>query len=87
MVFRKLINKNGDIINIDVTVIVDGWHGDTSRMYHVGDVGIKQKRLVQVTYEAMMIGIEMVKPGVQLGDIGSAIQKHAEKHKYSVVKC
>ncbi len=78
--------KNGDIINIDVTVIVDGWHGDTSRMYHVGDVGIKQKRLVQVTYEAMMIGIEMVKPGVQLGDIGSAIQKHAEKHKYSVVR-
>lgn len=78
--------KNGDIVNIDVTAIVDGWHGDTSRMYHVGDVGIKQKRLVQVTYEAMMIGIEMVKPGVQLGDIGSAIQKHAEKHKYSVVR-
>ncbi len=78
--------KNGDVINIDVTVIVDGWHGDTSRMYYVGDVGVKQKRLVQVTYEAMMIGIEMVKPGVQLGDIGSAIQKHAEKHKYSVVR-
>ncbi len=78
--------KNGDIINIDVTVIVDGWHGDTSRMYYVGDVGIKQKRLVQVTYEAMMIGIEMVKPGVRLGDIGHAIQKHAEKNKYSVVR-
>lgn len=78
--------KNGDIVNIDVTVIVDGWHGDTSRMYNVGDVGIKQKRLVQVTYEAMMIGIEMVKPGVRLGDIGHAIQKHAEKHQYSVVR-
>jgi methionyl aminopeptidase len=78
--------KNNDIINIDVTVIVDGWHGDTSRMYYVGDVGVKQKRLVQVTYESMMIGIEMVKPGVRLGDIGHAIQKHAEKHKYSVVR-
>lgn len=78
--------KNGDIINIDVTVIVDGWHGDTSRMYFVGDVGVKQKRLVQVTYEAMMVGIEMVKPGVQLGDIGCAIQKYAEKHNYSVVR-
>ena len=78
--------KNGDIVNIDVTVIVDGWHGDTSRMYHVGEAGIKQKRLVQVTYEAMMIGIEMVKPGVRLGDIGHAIQKHAEKNQYSVVR-
>lgn len=78
--------KNGDIVNIDVTVIVDGWHGDTSRMYYVGDVGIKQKRLVQVTYEAMMIGIEMVKPGVRLGDIGHAIQQYAEKHQYSVVR-
>lgn len=78
--------KNGDIVNIDVTVIVDGWHGDTSRMYYVGDVGIKQKRLVQITYEAMMIGIEMVKPGVRLGDIGHAIQQHAEKHQYSVVR-
>lgn len=78
--------KSGDIINIDVTVIVDGWHGDTSRMYYVGDVGVKQKRLVQVTYEAMMIGIEMVKPGIRLGDIGNAIKKHAEKNKFSVVR-
>ncbi len=78
--------KNGDILNIDVTVIVDGWHGDTSRMYLIGDVAIKPKRLVQVTYEAMMIGIEMVKPGVRLGDIGNAIQCHAEKHNYSVVR-
>ena len=78
--------NNGDIINIDVTVIVDGWHGDTSRMYYVGEVGIKGKKLVQVTYEAMMVGIEMIKPGVQLGDIGHAIQKHAEKNNYSVVR-
>ncbi|MCX7343928.1 MAG: type I methionyl aminopeptidase [Proteobacteria bacterium] len=78
--------KNGDIINIDVTVILNGWHGDTSRMFYVGEVGIKQKRLTQVTYEAMMIGIEMVKPGVRLGDIGHAIQQYAQKHKYSVVR-
>ncbi len=82
---EKKLN-NGDIINIDVTVILDGWHGDTSRMFYVGDVGIKQKRLIRVTYEAMMIGIEMIKPGVKLGDIGHAIQKHAEKHNYSVVR-
>ena len=81
---RKL--KNGDIINIDVTVIVDGWHGDTSRMFYVGTPNVKAKNLVQVTYDAMMIGIEMVKPGVQLGDIGHAIQKHAEKNRYSVVR-
>lgn len=78
--------KNGDIINIDVTVILDGWHGDTSRMFYVGDVGIKQKRLTQVTYEAMMIGVEMVKPGIRLGDIGHAIQQYAQKHNYSVVR-
>ena len=78
--------KNGDIINIDVTVILNGWHGDTSRMFYVGEVGIKQKRLTQVTYEAMMIGIKMVKPGVRLGDIGHAIQQYAQKHKYSVVR-
>jgi methionyl aminopeptidase len=78
--------KNGDIINIDVTVILDGWHGDTSRMFYVGDIGIKQKRLIQVTYDSMMIGIEMIKPGVRLGDIGHAIQQYAEKHNYSVVR-
>ena len=78
--------KSGDIINIDVTVILNGWHGDTSRMFYVGEVGIKQKRLIQVTYEAMMIGVEMVKPGVRLGDIGHAIQQYAQKHKYSVVR-
>jgi methionyl aminopeptidase len=78
--------KNGDIINIDVTVILNGWHGDTSRMFYVGEVGIKQKRLTQVTYEAMMIGVEMVKPGIRLGDIGHAIQQYAQKHNYSVVR-
>jgi len=78
--------KNGDIINIDVTVIVDGWHGDTSRMYYVGEVAVKPKRLIQVTYDAMMIGIEKVKPGAHIGDIGHAIQTYAEKHNYSVVR-
>ncbi len=78
--------KNGDIINIDVTTIVDGWHGDTSRMYYVGDVGIKAKRLIQVTYDTMMIGIEMVKPGIKLGDIGHAIAQHVEKNNFSVVR-
>jgi len=78
--------KNGDILNIDVTVILDGWYGDTSRMFLLGDVQIKPKRLVQVTYEAMMLGIEQVKPGAKLGDIGHAIQQYAEKHNYSVVR-
>ena len=78
--------KKGDIINIDVTVIVDGWHGDTSRMFYVGEPSIKAKRLTQVTYECMMLGIEKVKPGVHVGDIGHVIQTHAEKHNYSVVR-
>jgi methionyl aminopeptidase len=78
---------NGDIINIDITVILDGWHGDTSRMFLVGDkVGIKAKKLVQVTYDAMMLGIEAVRPGATLGDIGHAIQEYAESHRYSVVR-
>jgi len=81
------ILKNGDIINIDVTVIVDGWYGDTSRMYLVGDkVSIKAKKLVQTTYDCMMIGIEQVKPGVHLGNIGFAIQQHAESFGFSVVR-
>lgn len=78
--------KDGDILNIDVTVIVDGWHGDTSRMYWVGEPSIKAKRLCQVTYEAMMLGIEQVRPGATLGDIGHAIQRYAEGHGYSVVQ-
>jgi methionyl aminopeptidase len=78
--------KNGDILNIDVTVILDGWHGDSSRMYYVGEPSIKAKRLCQVTYDAMMLAIEQVKPGGRLGDIGYAIQTYAEKHGFSVVR-
>lgn len=79
--------ENADILNIDVTVIVDGWHGDTSRMYSVGDnASIKAKRLIQITYDAMMLGIEAVKPGVKLNTIGKVIQEYAEKHGYSVVR-
>ena len=78
---------NGDIINIDVTVILDGWYGDTSRMFLVGDkVPVKAKRLVEVTYEAMMRGIEVVRPGATLGDIGHAIQTFVESHRFSVVR-
>jgi methionyl aminopeptidase len=79
--------KSGDIVNIDVTPIVDGWHGDTSRMYLVGDdVPIKAKRLVEVTYEALMLGIAQAKTGNRLGDISHAIQSFAEKHRYGVVR-
>lgn len=82
---RKLVD--GDIVNIDVTVIIDGWHGDSSRMYLVGDkVPVKGRKLVEVTYEAMMRGIEAVKPGATLGDIGHAIQEFAEGHRFSVVR-
>jgi methionyl aminopeptidase len=81
---RKL--KNGDIINIDVTVILDGWYGDTSRMYYVGEVSPAAKKLCQVTYEAMMLGIEQVRAGNKIGDIGHAIQTHAEKNGFSVVR-
>ena len=73
--------KAGDIVNIDVTVIKDGWHGDTSRMFYVGAPSIQAKRLVEVTYEAMWRGIRAVKPGAQLGDIGHTIQKFAEGHR------
>ncbi len=78
--------KNGDSLNIDVTVILDGWHGDTSRMFPVGKVGVLAKKLSQVTYDAMMLGIEQVKPGNTVGDIGHAIQTYAEKQRYSVVR-
>ena len=70
--------RDGDIVNIDVTVIVDGWHGDTSRMYPVGDVKLKAMRLIDITYESMMRGIAQVKPGATTGDIGHAIQSYAE---------
>ena len=78
--------KKGDIINIDITVIKDGWHGDTSRMFVVGDGSIAAKRLCSITYEAMWKGIVMVKPGVRLGDIGYAIQTFAQGHGFSVVR-
>ncbi len=79
--------EDGDIVNIDVTPLLDGWHGDTSRMFFVGDkVSVKAKRLVQTTYECMMRGIETVKPGATLGDIGAAIQSHAEENRFSVVR-
>jgi methionyl aminopeptidase len=81
---RKL--KDGDIVNIDVTVVVDGWHGDTSRMFLVGDVPLKAKKLVDVTYECLMLGIEAARPGATLGDVGHAIQAHAEKNRMSVVR-
>jgi methionyl aminopeptidase len=77
--------KEGDIVNIDVTPILDGWHGDSSRMYLVGDVGIKAKKLVQITYECLMLGIAQARPGNRLGDIGHAIQTHAEAQRYAVV--
>jgi methionyl aminopeptidase len=82
---RKLLE--GDIINIDVTVILEGWHGDTSRMFLVGErVPLKARRLVEVTYEAMMRGIEVVRPGVPIGAIGHAIQTFAEAQRFSVVR-
>ena len=78
--------KKGDIVNIDVTVIKDGWHGDTSRMFMVGEVSIAAKRLCHITYEAMWHGIRLVRPGIHLGDIGFAIQKFAESQGFSVVR-
>ena len=78
--------KNGDIVNIDITVIKDGWHGDTSRMFVVGDASIAARRLCQLSYEAMWRGIVKVKPGARLGDIGHAIQTFAENNGYSVVR-
>jgi methionyl aminopeptidase len=78
--------KNGDIVNIDVTVIKDGYHGDNSRMYFVGEPSIAARRLCEITYECMWLGIAQVRPGAALGDIGHAIQVHAEKNGYSVVR-
>lgn len=76
----------GDILNIDVTVILGGWFGDSSRMYPVGEVALKAKRLIDVTYEAMMRGIAVVRPGATLGDVGHAIQSHVEANRCSVVR-
>jgi len=78
--------RNGDIVNVDVTVIKDGWHGDNSRMYIVGEGSIAARRLVQITFEAMWKGIVKVRPGARLGDIGHAIQSHAEAAGFSIVR-
>lgn len=78
--------KDGDIVNIDVTCIKDGWHGDTSRMYFVGEPKRKAERLLEVTYEAMMRGIDQIEPGNTFGDIGRAIQEHAEGQRYAIVR-
>jgi methionyl aminopeptidase len=78
--------KDGDIVNIDVTPLLGGWHGDTSRMFLVGDVPLKARRLVDVTYECLMLGIEQARPGNHLGDISNAIQRHAEAHRFGVVR-
>ncbi|MBR0647067.1 type I methionyl aminopeptidase [Plastoroseomonas hellenica] len=76
----------GDIVNIDVTVILDGWHGDTSRMYVAGEASTKARLLMDVTYDAMMRGIAVIRPGATLGDVGHAIQAYVEKHRFSVVR-
>ena len=81
----KLLKK-GDIVNVDITVIKDGYHGDTSRMFYVGDPSIQAKRLCEITYQSMWVGINKVKPGAHLGDIGYAIQSYAESKGYSVVR-
>ena len=78
--------QNGDILNIDVTVILNGWYGDTSRMYWVGTPSVKAQNLTQITYECLMKAIEGAKPGATLGDIGHIIQSHAESHRFSVVR-
>ena len=78
--------KKGDILNIDITVIKDGYHGDTSKMFFVGEPSVRARRLVEITYECMALGIRMVRPGIRLGDIGHAIQTHAEKARFSIVR-
>lgn len=78
--------KNGDIINVDITVIKDGYHGDTSRMFFVGEPSIRAKRLVEICKQCLLKGIDMVRPGIRLGDIGHTIQKHAEGNGFSVVR-
>ena len=81
----RILSEN-DILNIDVTAIVDSCHGDTSRMFYVGEVSIKSKNLIKITYESMMKAIHLVKPGTKLGDIGEIIQNHVEKNGFSVVR-
>jgi methionyl aminopeptidase len=81
---RRLID--GDIVNIDVTVILDGWHGDTSRMYVAGTPGTRARKLMEVTYESMMRGLAVIRPGATLGDVGHAIQVYVEQQRFSVVR-
>ena len=76
----------GDVVNIDVTPIVDGWHGDSSRMYPVGKIGVKAQRLIDITYNSLMMAIDIVKPGTSLGDIGHIIQSYVESNRFSVVR-
>ena len=78
--------KEGDIVNVDVTPLLDGWHGDSNRTFLVGEVALKARRLVEVTHECLMLGIEAARPGGHLGDIGAAIQAHAERQRYGVVR-
>ncbi len=82
----KKILKTGDIVNIDITVIKDGYHGDSSKMFYVGEPSILARRVSEISHECMKLGIEMVKPGVKLGDIGHTIQQHAESNNFSVVR-
>ncbi len=82
----KKILKNGDIVNVDVTALKNGWHGDTSRTFKVGSVSVKAEKLIKATYESMMKAIEIVKDGIHLGDIGSTIQTFVEKEGFSVVQ-
>src|SRR5687767_14865192 len=82
----ECVLKPGDVLNIDITVIKDGFHGDSSRMFYVGEPSIQARRLVEVTHECMWLGIRQVRAGGRLGDIGAAIQVHAEKHGFSVVR-
>ena len=82
---EKVLN-DGDVVNIDVTLILDGWHGDTSRMYSAGEPSIKSKNLINTTYESLMLSLDMIKPGVLLGDLGSFIQNYAEDRNFSVVR-
>jgi len=80
------ILKEGDIVNVDVTAFKDGWHGDTSRMFKIGEVSVKAEKLINTTFESMMKAIDIIKDGINLGDIGSAIQTHVEAHGFSVVQ-
>ena len=78
--------KKGDVVNLDITVIKDGYHGDTSKMFPVGEVSVLANRLMDITYQSLWVGIEKVKPGAKIGDIGHAIQAFVEEHNYSVVR-